>query len=135
MFSNYNLIDDLFNMRTAFDRFFGDSLWGRTSYPPVNIYEGEDRIELKALLPGVNKDDVTIGFENGVLTLQGKCNPDRTEGTQFLREECHSGEFRKAIRINAAVKADSISAHLEDGVLTVTMSKQEEAKPRKIEVK
>ena len=133
MYAN-TYFDELFNLRNAFDRFFSDSGTARTQYPLVNVYETDDAVTVQALVPGIQKEDIEIRFENGVLTLSGTSRQDRNESMQYLREERQYGGFHKAIKINAPVDPESISARMENGVLGVNLKKKEQAKPRKIEI-
>lgn len=90
---------------------------------PVDLYEDKDNYYLRAELPGVRREAVSLEFVDGYLTL-GAIRKDGEESSRLAR----------SIAIPAEVQADKIGAALEHGVLTVTLPKQEQAKPRKINI-
>lgn len=90
---------------------------------PVDLYEDKDNTYVRAELPGVKREDVTVEMIEDYLTI----NATRKEGEQ-------SFNFSRSITILESVQADKVSAAFENGVLTVTLPKQEQAKPRKISI-
>lgn len=90
---------------------------------PVDLYEDKDSFYLRAELPGVSREAVNLEFIDGYLTLRAT----RQAGGQ-------ASDFSRSVAIPAEVQADKIGATLEHGVLTVTLPKQEQAKPRKIDI-
>lgn len=90
---------------------------------PVDLYEDKDNTYVRAELPGVKREDVAVEMVEDYLTI----NATRKEGEQ-------SFSFSRSITIPESVQADKVSATLEHGVLTVTLPKQEQAKPRKIAI-
>ncbi len=127
---------ELERLRRNIDDYYGRYGSGyTTSFPLVNIYDKEEEIRLKAELPGTTKDDIDVTYTNGVLTLSGNRKGDKEkEKYTPVREERSEGEFEKSFKIPYAVSADKISASFSDGVLTITLPKAEEAKPKKISV-
>jgi HSP20 family protein len=101
--------------------------------PPVDIYETADGLVVKADLPGVAKEDLDVGVENSLLTIRGKA-AHAAPGDPVYREYGLVNFFRQ-FELNERVDQSKISAELKHGVLTLTLPKAEEAKPRKIEVK
>jgi len=104
--------------------------------PTVDITENDDAFTVKAELPGVEKDDVSITVENGVLTIKGE-KKSRTEekNEKMHRVECSYGSFVRNFTLPTSVKADKVDAEYKDGILNMTLPKAEEAQPRQIEVK
>ena len=119
------------------NRMFSD-LWseglGRGWMPPVDIYESEGHeLVLKAELPDVNRDDIDITFENGVLTLKGERKLDsEVSRDAYQRVERHHGTFSRSFTLPATVDGSRIKAAYKDGVLTIRLPQREEAKPKQI---
>lgn len=105
-----------------------------TFMPRCDIAETDDELVLFADVPGVETSDVDVRYENGELTIFGKCTP-RSNTQNYLGYEYGVGDFYRAFAINEAVDADKIAAELKHGVLTVRLPKSEAVKPRKIAVK
>ena len=106
-----------------------------TSGPAVNVYETKDEYVFQAELPGWNRDEVTIDFENQTLTLSGQHQLMADDDRQYHRVESFYGEFTRSFTVPGIVNFDAVTAELQDGVLTIHLPKREEAKPRQIEVK
>ncbi len=104
--------------------------------PPVDIFEKHDHLIIRAEIPGVQKDDVDVRIENGVLTLHGerKQEADVTEGNAYRMERVY-GAFTRTFSLPTTVDAAKVTATYKDGVLEVTIPKVETAKPKKIEIK
>ena len=96
---------------------------------PVDLYEDKDNTYVRAELPGVNRDDINIEMVDGYLNISASRKNLATEGRG---EETFS--FSRSVSIPEDVHADKVGAAYENGVLTVTLPKKEEAKPRKITV-
>jgi HSP20 family protein len=109
---------------------------GTTKSPAIDIAERENELVVTAELPGVKKDQVKVTFENGILTIDGQRKQHETpKDVQVLLNEMRIQDFSRSIRINVDVDVNNITAELEDGILSVTLPKMEEAKPKQIEVK
>ena len=102
--------------------------------PVVDIDETEDAFVVKAELPGVEKDDVTVNIDNGILTIKGEKKIE-TEDKKHHRVECTYGSFVRSFTLPQEIKAEKIEAEYKNGVLTLTIPKSEEVKPQQIEVK
>jgi HSP20 family protein len=107
---------------------------GVTFTPRVDIFETEDELLLYADLPGVRPEDVDMRFENGELTLHGRCGP-RQADVEYLAAEYGVGDFYRVFTIAETIDSEKISAEMKDGVLTVHLPKAEAVKPRRITVK
>jgi HSP20 family protein len=117
--------------RTAEDEWALGGTWA----PPVDIYEQDGNLVLKAELPGIDPKDVDVRVENNVLTLRG----ERKFDSEVKRESCHRverayGTFSRAFTLPNVVDTTNIKAEFKEGVLHVTMPKREEAKPKQIQI-
>lgn len=106
-----------------------------SSFPPVNLYNHEQEVLVVAELPGLKKEELDITYLEGVLTLKGERQvPEMQEQRVQLRAERPLGQFEKTVRIPIDIDVDKITARLEDGILTLTLPKAEQAKTRKIAI-
>lgn len=106
-----------------------------SGYPLVNVYEDDDSIIVTAELPGATKENVSITFSDGVLSLTGKGEkPAIVQNMSPLRIERTEGDFEKAVRIVSKIKQNEINAAFGNGILTITLPKAEEAKPKSITI-
>jgi HSP20 family protein len=104
--------------------------------PAVDIRETDEALTLVAELPGLKREDVTITLENNVLTLSGERKFEKeAKQENYHRIERAYGSFARSFTLPNNVKADQVQAAFKDGVLSITLPKVEEAKPRKIEIK
>jgi len=123
-----------------FDNFFRGGIQddGAISFltPAVDIAEGDNEYTVRAELPGVSKDDVRITMQDNILTIRGEKKEEKeTKESNYHRTERSYGSFQRSFTLPAHVKSDKIEASHTDGVLTITLPKAEEAKPKQIEVK
>lgn len=122
-----------FGLESEIDRLFETALtdFGGTSATrfPVDLYEDENNTYVRAELPGVSREDINVEMTDGYLTLTAVRKSGGGKGEQ---EESFS--FSRAVSIADEVQAEKVSAAYENGVLTVTLPKREEAKPKKISV-
>lgn len=103
--------------------------------PAVDILEEDSRYVLFADLPGVERNDIDISLEEGVLTIKGERRAEsETETDGYRRRERLRGSFLRRFTLPDTVNADSISATMKDGVLQIGIPKQEKPQPRKINV-
>jgi HSP20 family protein len=133
------------SLRDAMDRMFEDRwvspgswlTWSSpgTTYLPVDIYESADEIIVRALTPGVGADGIDIQIQGGVLTLRAKSEePAIPEGSTWLVHEITPGEYIRQLTLPRAVDADEAETVFENGVLTLTLPKTADAKPKQIKV-
>jgi HSP20 family protein len=106
----------------------------RAFLPPTDIFETEEALTVVLEMPGVDRDNVDVSVENGMLTVEGRINFNKYEGLQPLYTEYNIGPYRRTFQISGRVNQDKITAELRDGVITLVLPKAEEAKPRKIEI-
>jgi len=104
--------------------------------PAVDIFEKDHDLVIRAELPGVNKDDIDVGIEDGVLTLRGerKREAEVEDGSAYRLERVY-GAFTRSFTLPTTVDASKIEAAYKDGVLQVTVPKLEAAKPKKVQIK
>jgi HSP20 family protein len=113
---------------------FGQSIGTRT-YPLVNVYDDKDTVIVTAELPGMTKDKVHITYANRALTLAGRLEPlASTKNLNAVRLERSIGDFEKTVRIPTKINQEKINASFSLGILTVTLPKSEEAKPKTISI-
>ena len=104
--------------------------------PPCDIFETDKELVMKFELPAVKKEDVEVTVEQNVLTLRGERKfEEKTDRENYHRVERHYGEFIRSFNVPLYVDAARINAEFKDGVLTVTLPKNEEARPKQITVK
>ena len=126
-------------LRREMDRLFDNSFDNRTVRGnrylrlPFDAYVTEDELVLSTALPGVDPQEVELTFEKDVLTIKGEL-PEPQEGVDYVVRERLHGPFQRTININIPVVADQIEATFDRGVLTITLPKAEEAKPKAIQV-
>ena len=103
--------------------------------PTVDIAETEHELTVKADLPGVKPEDLDIRVENNILTIRGDRKFEKkTDEKNYLRVERTYGSFSRSFSLANTVKTEAIKADYKDGVLTLTIPKREEAKPKQIKV-
>jgi HSP20 family protein len=103
--------------------------------PPVDIYETDNELVMKADVPDVDPKNVTIQLENGTLTLKGERRFEEDQNSKgFHRIERSYGTFTRAFSLPETVDGEKVKADYKNGVLTVTLPKKEMAKPRTINV-
>jgi HSP20 family protein len=106
-----------------------------TFYPAVDIYEGEKEITLKAELPGIDKKDVHVDINDGVITLRGERKIEKENKKEnYHRVERSYGIFNRSFTLPTTVDPGKVKANYKDGVLSVTLPRKEEAKPKSIPV-
>jgi HSP20 family protein len=119
-------------LETELDRLFDSALADFSAGPasnrfPVDLYEDKDNTYLRAELPGVNREDINVEIVNGYLSITAARKASGTDGEE-------SFSFSRSISVPDDVQADKVAAAYENGVLTVTLPKREEAKPKKVSV-
>jgi len=108
---------------------------GSAVYPLVNVYESGDNLVVTAELAGATRDNVSITFSDGALTLSGtRTLPESVKNMTAVRRERTVGSFEKTIRIPVKIDTEKINASFENGILSVTLPKAEEAKPKSITI-
>ncbi len=136
-------VREMMTLREAMDRLFDDAFTrpinlrdGGWSAPAVDMYQTDDEVVVRAALPGFKADEVQINVTGDVLTLRGemKQQEEKKERAWHIREH-RWGSFERSIALPTDVRADKAVADFENGVLTITLPKAEEVKPKTISVK
>lgn len=141
----YNPLRELRSMQDQMDRLLNVS-WGGGDYsgedikegiwqPAVDIYETQDSIVIKAELPDVDQKDIDVRIEDGLLTIKGeRKHESEVKKENYHRIERYFGSFQRSFKLPGTVDQEKVQASCEKGVLTVTLPKKEEVKPKQINV-
>ena len=141
MLTRFDPFRDMMRFQDEVARNFDDRLGLRAGEsvgwtPACDIFEDGEAVTLRFELAGVEPKDVEIRYENGVLTLRGERKMEKEEKKEnYHRVEMSYGSFTRSFSLPAIVDAEKIKAEAKNGVLTVTLPKKAEAKPRPITVK
>ncbi|RPJ27802.1 MAG: Hsp20/alpha crystallin family protein [Chloroflexi bacterium] len=136
-------VREMMTLREAMDRLFDDAFTrpvnlrdGGWSSPAIDMYQTDDDVVVKAALPGFKADEVQINVTGDVLVLRGemKHEEEKQDKAWHIREQ-RWGSFERSIALPTDVRADKANADFENGILTVTLPKAEEVKPKTITVK
>jgi len=135
MLAKWDLFRDLRNVEDEFDRLAGRAYSRDTWVPALDVRESEDRWEVTLDLPGLEPGDVNVTFEDGMLSITGKREFSKEDqGDTWHRIERSFGTFARSLRLPQTADTEKIEASFDKGVLTVSVPKTEQAKPRTIEV-
>jgi HSP20 family protein len=135
---------ELMSLREAMDRLFDDSFtrplsvrdgWSMST-PAIDMYQTDNEVVVRASIPGIKANEVQINITGDVLTLKGEVNQDeeRKDRAWHIREQ-RFGSFERSVALPTAVKTDMAEAVFENGILTITLPKADEVKPRTINIK
>jgi len=135
---------EMMTLRDAMDRLFDDAFTrplrmydgGQLSAPAVDMYQTDNEVVVKAAIPGVKADDVQINVTGEVLTIKGETREkEETKDKAYHIREQRWGMFERTIALPTDVVADKAKAEFENGILTITLPKAEEVKPKTISIK
>jgi len=136
---------DLISLREAMDRLFEESIvrpragWlspVRAESLAVDMYETGDAVIVKTAIPGVKAEDVDVSITGDTLTIKGETRAEEeVKEENYIRRECRYGSFCRSLTVPVSIVADKAEAEFENGVLTLTLPKAEEVKPKPIKVK
>ena len=135
--------NDVFNKILDDDYFFGLPVFpmaerqpgNNNFYPALDVIEEKDQYVLKADLPGINKEDIKVSVENGVLTIEGERKSEVEHKDKHVhRVERSYGRFVRSLNLGTAVDNSKIRANYKDGVLMLHVPKSEAAKPKAIDI-
>ncbi|MDY6904288.1 MAG: Hsp20/alpha crystallin family protein [Thermodesulfobacteriota bacterium] len=130
-----NINGDLFDR--LFDSFGLPALteWESNWVPSIDVSETENQYVVKAELPGLRKEDIDISMTDGILTLKGeKKQEKKDENENYHLTESYYGSFSRSLRLPEDASVEKVDATYNDGILTVSVPKSEQAKPKKIKV-
>jgi HSP20 family protein len=136
---------ELMSLRQAMDKLFEDSFvrpsralaaLGEVTVPALDVYQTPSEVVVKATLPGVRREDVSIDITGDTLTIRGEAKAEEEiKREDYLYQERRYGSFSRSVVLPGGLKTDKADATIEDGVLTLTIPKAEEVKPKAIRVK
>ena len=105
------------------------------AYPKVNVYEYDDKIGIVAEIPGLDKKNVSVDVEDGVLTISGDKHGLEDDGGKCITRELKQSSFKRSFNLGEHLDGDSVSAKFKDGMLSISVPKKEPEKPKKNFVK
>jgi HSP20 family protein len=134
---------EVISLRQAMDRLFEDSFVGLPRLTmdgsgefPIDIYQDKKNLVVKAALPGVKPEELDITIADDILTIRGEHKEEQeSEEDDYIHRERYYGAFSRSVAIPTKVKSDKAEASFEEGVLTLTLPKAGEIKPRQVKVK
>ena len=107
----------------------------RVFLPNADIYETPNELKVALEMPGIEKNDVEINVEDDILRVQGQLDLSKYAGLQPLYTEYNVGHYARSFQLSSKIDQSKIAAEINNGVLSLTLPKAEEAKPRTIQVK
>ena len=131
------------NLRDDLDTLLDLPFWNTSSRqsqlfsgwtPALDLYQNNDNIVAVIELPGMRKEDIEISLQDGTLTISGERREERSTEDGATRTARYTGKFRRSITLPTRVDANKVNATYKDGILTVTLPKAEEAKPKQIQI-
>jgi HSP20 family protein len=141
--STWSGVGRLHNLRDEIDRLFEQPLaeLARTSQlfsgwaPALDVYEDKDNLYVKAELPGMKREQIDVSLHDGTLSISGeRKSEEKHQDAEVYRAERFVGKFQRSVSLPTPVAPDKVKAQYRDGVLTITLPKTEEAKPKQIDV-
>ena len=107
-----------------------------SAYPKVNVYEYDDKVGVVAEIPGLDKKQLDVAVEDGVLTISGdKHSAFEDDGAKVIRRELKQSSFKRSFELGDMLDGENVSANFKDGILSVSIPKIEPEKPKKHSVK
>jgi HSP20 family protein len=126
-------LNRLSNLQDELDRMFESS--ERVWAPRLEVQEDKDNFVVVTELPGLKREDIEVSLHENELSISGERKAEtKQEGVEIHRQERYYGKFQRTLTLATPVAADKITAQYKDGVLTVTLPKVEEAKPKQIDI-
>lgn len=136
-------LDRWANLRDEINGLFEGPFWPNSAgqaqlftgwTPALDLYQTSDDVVAVVELPGMRKEDIEISLHDGALTIGGERKDETPEGDKSARAERFVGKFRRSVSLPTRVDANKVNATYKDGILTVTLPKAEEVKPKQIQV-
>ncbi|MCL5096048.1 MAG: Hsp20/alpha crystallin family protein [Candidatus Omnitrophica bacterium] len=141
--SDWSPFDQLFGLRDELNRLMelpANELINSNEFfhgwvPALDLWEDKDRLVVKAEIPGLKKDDIEVSLHDGTLSISGERKAEKPAAdSEVYRSERFTGRFHRTIALPKPVQVEKVMASYQDGILTITLPKTEEAKPRQIAV-
>ena len=136
-------MDRFANLRDEINSLFEGPFWSNATRTPqlfsgwtpaLDLSQTNDDVVAMVELPGMRKEDIDISLHDGMLTISGERKDETPEGDKTARTERFVGKFRRSISLPTRVDVNKVNATYKDGILTVTLPKAEEVKPKQIQV-
>ena len=133
----------LTDLRDEIDRLFDSPLAELTRgsqllsgwTPAIDVFEDKDNVYVKAELPGMKKEEIEVSLHDGTLSISGERKVEnKVQDSEVYRAERFFGRFQRTVTLPSAVASEKVKAQYTDGILTITLPKTEEAKPKQINV-
>ena len=123
----------MLSLQNELDQLFETPI--RAWAPVLDVQEDKDNFVIRTELPGLRREDIDVSLHEGAVIISGERKVEEVkEGVEIHRQERFYGKFQRALTLPAPVAADKVKAQYKDGILTVTLPKAEEAKPKAITV-
>ena len=141
--SGWRSLDRWANLRDEINTLFEGPFWPNTGRqaqlfngwtPALDLYQTNDDVVAVIEIPGMRKEDIEISLQDGVLTIAGERKGETVDGDAKARTERFVGKFRRSVSLPTRVDVNKVNANYKDGILTVTLPKAEEVKPKQIQV-
>ncbi len=141
--ATWRSLDRWSNLRDEINSLFGEPSGPETMRhaqlftgwtPALDLYQTTDDVVAVVELPGMRKDAIEISLHDGTLTISGERKDEIADGEKTARSERFVGKFRRSVSMPTRVDANKVNAVYKDGILTVTLPKAEEVKPKQIQV-
>ena len=141
--SGWRSLDRWANLRDEINTLFEGPFWPNTGRqaqlfngwtPALDLYQTNDDVVAVIEIPGMRKEDIGISLQDGVLTIAGERKGETVDGDNNARTERFVGKFRRSVSLPTRVDVNKVNANYKDGILTVTLPKAEEVKPKQIQV-
>lgn len=141
--SLWRSLDRWANLRDEFNTLFDGPLWADNSRqtqlfngwtPALDLYQTNDDVVAVIELPGMRKEDIEISLHDGMLTISGERKDETAESEKNGRTERFVGKFRRSVSLPTRVDGNKVNASYRDGVLSITLPKADEVKPKQIKV-
>ncbi len=134
---------DMMTLSEAMDPLFDDAFTrpfnmngGSLGSPAIDIYQTDADVVVKAAVPGIKPDEVSISVTGDILTIKGEVNrEEEVKEKEYQLRERRWGSFERSLMLPTEVKSDQAKAEFENGILTITLPKDEKAKPKMISIK
>jgi HSP20 family protein len=136
-----SVFDELWRLQQEVDELFGS--WSsplgirslpRGSFPPVNVGQTPERIDVYLFAPGIDPKSLDISIQQNLLTVSGKRELGTEDTAAYYRQERFSGEFRRVISLPEDLDPEQVQAKYVDGIVQIAVQRRESARPRQIEI-
>jgi len=119
----------------SFEQEFGVGFFGNNSYPKVDVVDTPESIEFEAEIPGLSKEEVSVDFQEGILSISGeKRKKENQQEVNYIRKELKRSSFKRSFKISEHFNTSKIQAKFENGLLLISVPKKKPEKSKKIKI-